>query len=115
MNRSLLNLSSDVIIKLSTKCEIEEFNPEAEKFFGKKGKETLTQSFIRMFIPEEAQNKVSNSLKKLLNGVQDGRLKMQVLAAGGKRSADLWSVYLLHNKINTKEEIVLALKRQTHE
>jgi two-component system CheB/CheR fusion protein len=112
INRLLVNSSSDIIARLANDLKIIEFNTEAEKFFGKKCKETVNQSFIQMFIPEKSRNKVSNNLKKLLNGVPEGKLKMQVIAAGGKRPAYLWSVYILHNKIKAKEEIVLVLKKQ---
>ena len=57
MNRFLLNSSSDIIIKLSTDWKILEFNPEAEKFFGKKRKDAVNQNFIQMFIPEQVQKK----------------------------------------------------------
>jgi two-component system, chemotaxis family, CheB/CheR fusion protein len=112
INRLLVNTSSDIIVKLAYDLKIIEFNPEAEKFFGKKYKETANQSFIQMFIPEEERNKVNNNLKKLLNGVQDGKLKMQVIGAGGKMQTLVWFVYILHNKLNTQKEIVLTPKRQ---
>ena len=57
MNRLLLNSSSDIIIKLSTDLKILEFNPEAEKFFGKKREDAINQNFIQMFIPETVAEK----------------------------------------------------------
>ncbi len=112
MNRLLLNTSSVIIVKLTTDWKITEFNPEAEKFFGKKRKDAVNQNFIQMFIPEELRDKTGNNLNKMFNEVLDGKIKMQVLDAGGKMPADLWSVYIIPNKINTKGEFVLALKRQ---
>ena len=67
MNRLLLNSSSDVIIKLSTDWKILEFNPEAEKFFGKKRKDVVNQNFIQMFIPEPVRKKTEKDMNKLLN------------------------------------------------
>jgi PAS domain S-box-containing protein len=97
---------------LSTDSKILEVNHEAEKFFGKKRKEAINQSFIQMFIPEELRNKTDNNLNRQLKKASDGKLKMQVIAAGGKMRADLWSAYIIHNTMNTAEEIVLALKKQ---
>ncbi len=111
MNRLLLNSSSDIIVKLSTEWKILEFNPEAEKFFGQKRKDTVNQSFVQMFIAEELQNKIDNNLNKLLKEATDGKLKMQVIAAGGEMPADLWSAHIIYNTKNQSEGIVLTLKK----
>ena len=67
INRLLLNSSSDIIIKLSTDLKILEFNPEAEKFFGKKHEDAVNQNFIQMFVPEQVRKKTEKDLNKLLN------------------------------------------------
>ena len=111
MNRFLLNSSSDIIVKLSTDRKILEYNPEAEKYFGKKRKDAVNQNFIQMFIPEALRNKIENNLKKMLKEVLDGKFKMQVIAAGDKIQDVIWSVHIIHNKLNIAEEIVLSLKK----
>ena len=92
MNRFLLISSSDIIVKLSPDWKILEFNPEAEKYFGKKRKDTVNQSFVLMFIPEMMREKTENNFNKLLKEGSEGKLSMQVIGASGKMPVDIWSV-----------------------
>jgi two-component system, chemotaxis family, CheB/CheR fusion protein len=111
MNSFLLNSSSSIIVKLSANLKILEFNPEAEKYFGKKRKDILNKDFIKMYVSEPMRTRVDNYLNKLIKEVSDGKLKMQVIAAGDQMNVDLWSVNIIRNKMNTAEEIILALKK----
>ena len=110
MNRLLLNSSSDVIIKLSTDWKILEFNPEAEKFFGKKREDAVNQNFIQMFIPEPVQKKIEKDMNKLLNQMLDGKYKMKVIAAGGNMPVVEWSVNVLLNNLKMPAGMILSLK-----
>jgi two-component system CheB/CheR fusion protein len=115
-HRALLNSSSDVIIKLSTDWKILEFNPQAEKFFGKKNKDAIAQNFIQLFIPEQEQIKVEKEFSKLLNQVPDGKYKMKVLAVEGIMSAIEWSVNVLLNNLKIPAGMILSLKtKQSHD
>jgi two-component system CheB/CheR fusion protein len=111
MNRLLLNSSSDEIIKLSTDGKILEFNPEAEKFFGKKREDAVNQNFIQMFIPEPVRKKTENDMKKLLKKELDGKFKMQVIAAGGNTSVVKCSVNVLLNNLKIATGMILSLKK----
>ena len=115
MNRSLLNLSSDVIIKISTTGEIEDFNPEAEKFFGEKYEVVLKQNFIQTFIPEHARKKAEKDIIKLLKNMEDSKIKMQVIAAGGKMTDVEWSVNVLLNNQKMAAGILLLQKKPNYE
>jgi two-component system CheB/CheR fusion protein len=79
----ILNLSSDVIIRLSTDWKIIEFNPEAEKFFGKKHKDTINQNYIQLFIPEPIRKKTEKDFNKLLKDGVSSKYKMQVMTTAG--------------------------------
>jgi two-component system CheB/CheR fusion protein len=115
-HRLLLNSSSDVIIKLSTDLKILEFNPEAEKFFGKKRKDAVNQNFIRLFIPLPVQIKVEKDMNKQLNQMLDGKYKMKVIAAGGNMLAIEWSLNVLLNNLKMPAGMILSLKtEQSHE
>ena len=81
VNRMLLNLSSDKIIKLSTELKILEFNAEAEKFFNKKREDIMELSFIQSFIPEPEQKRAEKELKKILAEALDSKFRLKVLAA----------------------------------
>jgi two-component system CheB/CheR fusion protein len=92
MTRFLLNSSSDRIIKLSNELKILEFNPEAEIFFGKKREDTVNQDFIQLFVSLAAQNKTENCLKKLMDKSLDGKIKLQLIIAGGIEPIVEWTV-----------------------
>ena len=111
MNSLLLNSSSDIIIKLSTDGKILEFNPAAEKFFGKKRTDAVNRNFIRMFIPEKAQKKTENDMSKLLNKLLRGRLNMQVIAAGDNMQDVTCSVNVLLNNLKMAAGMILLLKK----
>jgi two-component system, chemotaxis family, CheB/CheR fusion protein len=103
----LLNTSVDVIIKMSTDWKIVEFNPEAEKFYGVKREIAIKQDFFQMLVPEPAQSKTRQILKKLLNNLQDGRLKTDVIAAKSKTIEVEFSVKILLNTLNVATGMVL--------
>jgi len=109
----LLNSSSDVIIKLSTDWKILEFNPEAEKFFGKKCKDAVNQNYIQMFIPEPARKKTEKDMNKLLNKGLDGKFKMKVIAAGGNMPVVEWSVKVLLNNLKMATGMIIITKKIT--
>jgi two-component system, chemotaxis family, CheB/CheR fusion protein len=111
MNRFIVNSSSDVVVILSADWKILEFNPEAERYFGKKRKDAAGQSFIQKFVPEALQDKIERNLKKQLKEVSDVRLKMKVIASGDIINEVIWSAHIIRNKLNIAEEIVLVLKK----
>lgn len=116
MNRLLLNSSPKVIIKLSTKGEILEFNPEAEKFLGQKRAAVENKNFIVLFVPEALQKKTRKELNQLLDERTDGKFTMQVNAAGGKAPIVEWSVNVLLNNLDKPVGMILIIENKlTHE
>ncbi|MCX6234077.1 MAG: PAS domain-containing protein [Bacteroidetes bacterium] len=113
MHRLLLNSSSDVIIKLSTDWKILEFNPEAEKFFGKKHEDAVNQNYIQMFIPEPVRKKTEKDMNRLLNKMLDGKFKMQVIEAGGYMPVVEWSVNVLLNNLKMPAGMIIITKKIT--
>jgi two-component system, chemotaxis family, CheB/CheR fusion protein len=111
MNLLLLNSSSDVIIELSADLKILEFNPEAEKFFGKKREDAINRNYIQMFVPESARKRCEKDLDKLLNGLPGGKFKMKVIANGGNMTEIEWSASVLRSNLNLTTGIILSLKR----
>ena len=110
MHQLLLNSSSDAIIKLSTDLKIVEFNPEAEKLFGKKLKDALNQNFIQMFIPEPMQKKTEKEMNKLLKEAIDVKFKMQIIAADGLMPKVEWSVNILLNNMKMPAGMIMIKK-----
>jgi two-component system, chemotaxis family, CheB/CheR fusion protein len=112
MHRLILNSSSDVIIRLSADWKILEFNPEAEKFFGKKHKTVLNQNYFQLFVPEMMQKKTENEMNKLLQKGLEANYKMQVVAAGGNTPFIDWSVNVLFNNLNEPAGMILIAKNK---
>lgn len=83
MFRLLLNSNSDVVIKLSTDWNIQEFNAAAEDLFGTKNDKVNNQNFIRLFVPEPLRDKVEIQLNQLLTKVDTQTIKMSVVGADG--------------------------------
>jgi two-component system CheB/CheR fusion protein len=90
----LLNITSDIIIKLSNNWKILEFNPQSEIFFGKKHIEVLNQNYFQMFIPELNRKKTEKEMNKLLIETKDSKIKMHVIAAGGNTTVVEWSAHI---------------------
>ncbi len=112
MNRMLLNLSSDLIIKLSTELKVVEFNTEAEKFFNKKREAVLDQYFIQSFIPEPEQKRTEKELNKLLIVEPDTKVRLKVIGAEDQIQDIECSANLILN--NQKMPVGLILSSKNH-
>jgi two-component system CheB/CheR fusion protein len=113
MHRLLINLSSDVILKLSTEWKILDFNSEAEKFFVKKQADVLNQNFLQLFIPEQEQRKVAKELQKLLNeAIETTNYKMQIITTGKNMKVVEWSVNALFSSLKKPIELMMIAKNR---
>ena len=111
MNHLLMNSSSDIIVKLSTDWKIQEINPVAEKYFGKKQKDLLNRNYIHIFIPESLREMTENRMNKILSDSLDTSFKMQLITARGKiTDADL-SVMVLLNNLKVPTGMILSIKK----
>jgi two-component system CheB/CheR fusion protein len=115
MQRMILNTSSDVIIKISNNWKILEFNPAAEKFFGKKHKETVDQNFIQLFVPNKEQQKTEKELLKLMKEGNISNYKMQLFVSGGKEETIDWTINVHVNSLKIATEMIIIAKNQHHE
>jgi two-component system CheB/CheR fusion protein len=109
--RFLVNSSSDVIIELSTDLKILEFSPVAEKYFGKTHDEAVNQNYVQMFVPELVRKKTEKDLNNMLNKLQGGKFKMQLLATGCNMTEVEGTASVLKNGLNMATGIILTLKR----
>ena len=110
MHSLLFNLSTEIIVKLSTDWKILEFNTEAEKFFDKKREDILNKDYLQLFIPEASQKNTKNELNKLLRDGMDATCQLQVLAAKGNLQDIEWSVSVLLNTHKTPTGMILIAK-----
>jgi two-component system CheB/CheR fusion protein len=112
MHRLILNSSSDVIVRLSTDMKVLEFNPQAEKLFGKKHKSTLNKDFVQLFIPEPKQKEVLDDLIEILNETHNCNYQMQVTTSEGKVADIEWAINVLLNNLNKPAGLILIMKMQ---
>jgi two-component system, chemotaxis family, CheB/CheR fusion protein len=110
MNRSLLNKFSGAVVKLSNEGNIQEFNPGAEKLFGRHRKDVLDNYFYQMFIPEKVRKKSEKAMNLIIEKMVDDEIKMQVVAAEGKLLMVEWSVNVLLNNLKLPIGILLSQK-----
>ncbi|MDP2337306.1 MAG: chemotaxis protein CheB [Bacteroidota bacterium] len=104
----LFNSSSDVIIKLSTDWKILEFNPVAERFFGRKRKDVINQNYFQMLIPEPKRKQAEKDMVRLLNERKEVKLNMDVIAAGGKMMVVEWSANILLNNLKKPAGMIIS-------
>lgn len=110
MHHLLINESSDVILRLSNDMKILEFNPEAEKFFGKKHNNAINDNFIQLFCPELQRKKTEKEMNRLVTEALDGKYDMQVIAAGGNITDVTWSVKVLLNDLKITTGMIFSRK-----
>ena len=110
MHNLLLNLSSDIIIKLSHEWKVVEFNKAAESFFGKKVGDVQDKNYFQLFVPGGQQEITEANLSKILNEGENGSCKMQVVAAKAVPTELEWTVNVLFNGTNTPSGIILIAK-----
>jgi two-component system CheB/CheR fusion protein len=110
INYMLYLSSSDIIVKLSADWKIMEFNPEAEKFFGKKRQDVINQNYFLLFIPEQDQKKMEKELSKPLNELHDYMMKMQVIAAGGIMPVVEWTVHVMQTIDKLPAGVIMITK-----
>jgi len=110
MHNLLLNISTDIIVKLSNEWKVVEFNKAAETFFGKKVGDVLDKGFFQLFVAGEKQEMVEKNLSRILDDGEDGSYKMSVIAAKAVPTELEWNVNVLFNGINNPSGIILIAK-----
>jgi two-component system CheB/CheR fusion protein len=95
MLRSFIQTVPGVIIGLSSDGKVIEFNPEAERLFGRKRNRVMGKNYIDLFIPESSRGKVEAEMKKLLNGELPDRFENLVKDVNGNVIKIEWSAHKL--------------------
>ncbi len=98
MLSSLIYSVRGVVLGLSSDGKVIEFNPQAEKLFGKKRNEVIGNKYTDMFIPEQLRGKVEAELKNLIAGEFSDRFENIVLNAHGNEIKVEWSAHKLYNE-----------------
>jgi len=111
-SQTLLDLSSNVIIKLASNWDILGFNPAAENFFGKKREDVLNRNYLELFIPEPVRKKTAQQINMLLKKPGVNKLNFQVIAADAKKMEVEWFVNVLFNQLHIPSEIIILTKKE---
>lgn len=110
MHRLILNTAKDVIVRLSTDWKIQEFNPEAEKLFGKNQKAVLNQNYIQLFVPDKVKKETENKMKEMLGQGTGTTYKMQVITNSATVKVIEWSVNVLLDNQKIPAGMILISK-----
>ena len=82
--RSLIETAPSVIICLSTDHSIIEFNPEAEKFYGRERAEVLGKDYFEIFLALEVWSDFETEMKKVISGIPTSGFENAVFLADGR-------------------------------
>jgi PAS domain S-box-containing protein len=93
--RSFIQIVPAVILGLSSDGMVLEFNPEAEKLFGRKMEEVIGKNYVDLFIVESSRKAVNEDLKKLLGGTLPDRYVNHVKAVNGDELLIEWMAHKL--------------------
>jgi two-component system CheB/CheR fusion protein len=103
MLKSFIEIVPSVILGLSADGIVLEFNPEAEKLFGRKKSDVIGQNYVDLFIIESSRQRVNADLKKLLGGNLPDRYVNHVQAVNGDELLIEW---IAHKLIDENRKII---------
>ena len=93
--RSFIQIVPAVILGLSSDGTVLEFNPEAEKLFGRNKEAVIGKNYVDLFIVESSRKAVNEDLKKLLGGTLPDRYVNHVKAVNGDELLIEWMAHKL--------------------
>ena len=95
---SLIFKVPGVIIALSSNGKIIEFNPEAEKIFGRKRNAVIGENYFDLFIPESLRAKVKLEMKQILSNKLPNQFENLVKSATGVQLNIEWTAHKLFDE-----------------
>jgi PAS domain S-box-containing protein len=90
-SRAIIDTAASVILMLSPDFTILEFNPAAEKLFGKTRDEVLGENYLELFIPPELRPAVGQEIIKVMSGIPARDFENDVFGCHGTRLTLLWN------------------------
>ncbi len=87
-----------VIIGLTSDGKIIEFNPEAEKVFGRKRNDVIHRNYFDLFIPEGLREKVESDMKEILADALPNQFENLVKSATGDQLKIEWTAHKLFDQ-----------------
>jgi two-component system, chemotaxis family, CheB/CheR fusion protein len=109
----LLNASAKIIIKLSNDLLINEFNPAAEIFFGRKHAEIMDTPFQKLLTTKPLQKKTFSTLKQMLTDGSGGKLSLQMVAKDEHPIDVVWKAQVLLNNDSKVSGMLMMAESST--
>lgn len=90
--RSLIQYAPNVVIFLSPDHRILEFNPEAERLYGRKRADVLGKNYLELFLPDDVREVVAADIEKVLTGEASRGFENIIIAQDGRERILSWNV-----------------------
>jgi diguanylate cyclase (GGDEF)-like protein/PAS domain S-box-containing protein len=104
--RSIVQTALNVIIVLSPEHRILEFNPEAERVYGRRREEVLGQDYFDLFLPHDLWKTVDDDLRMVMTGKGARGFENTIRAADGGKRNMIWNVSRLDDAVGQAVGIV---------
>lgn len=88
--RSLIENIPSIIVALTPDHRIMEFNPEAERLYGRTREEVIGEDFFKLFVPESLWGTVDGQIQKVMNGERPRGFIRHVIDKNGQESSISW-------------------------
>jgi PAS domain S-box-containing protein len=82
--RSIVEATGSALVILSAEHRILEFNPEAERIYGRKRADVLGQDFLALFLPQEYRGMVAADIEQALRGKAPLDIELPIRAGTGE-------------------------------
>jgi len=90
--RTLVETAPSVILSLDPEGRILEFNPEAERVFGKRRGEVLGQSYYDLFLSSDSREAIEADIHEVLAGKSTRSLENTVQSANDESRVLIWNI-----------------------
>ena len=91
-NQRLIQCAPNVILFLSLDHLILEFNPEAERLYGRKREDVLGKDYFEEFLPDDAREAVAADIEKVLTGRPTRGYENGVVTNDGQERVLRWNI-----------------------
>ena len=91
-NQRLIQCVPNVILFLSPDHLILEFNPAAERLYGRKREDVLGKDYFEEFLPDNAREAVAADIEKVLNGKPTRGFENAVVTNDGQERILRWNI-----------------------
>jgi PAS domain S-box-containing protein len=106
--RSLVETAPSVIIGLAENGQVLEFNPEAERVFGRKREEVVGQNYLVSFLSSEARDLVAAAIKETLAGTPTRGFESSIEGVDGRERSFLWNINSFQDFQGQAKAVILA-------